>query len=73
VPVVTHPPTLVLVPRSEKTERRVWTLLAALFSLVTGINVLLAATEAAWWQAAVAVLFLVAAVGCARAARGAGA
>lgn len=70
---MTHPPTLVLVPRSEKTERRVWTLLAALFSLVTGINVLLAATEAAWWQAAVAVLFLVAAVGCARAARGAGA
>lgn len=66
---MTHPPMTVLVPGSEKTERRVWTLLAALFALVAGINVLLAATEAAWWQAAVAALFLVAAGACARAAR----
>ncbi|GAA1303537.1 hypothetical protein GCM10009634_63580 [Saccharothrix xinjiangensis] len=68
---MTHPPTLVLVPRSERGERRVWTLLAALFALVAGINVLLAASEAAWWQAAVAILLLSAAGACVRAALGA--
>ncbi|MFD7659039.1 hypothetical protein ACFV4N_34100 [Actinosynnema sp. NPDC059797] len=66
---MTHPPTFVLVPRSERGERRVWALLSALFALVAGINVILAASEAAWWQAAVAITFLVAAGACARAAR----
>ncbi|QFZ19328.1 hypothetical protein [Saccharothrix syringae] len=70
---MTHPPTPVLVPRSEKAERRVWTLLAALFALVGSVNGLLAATEAAWWQAVVAILFLGAAGACARAARRSGA
>ncbi|MFT7836102.1 hypothetical protein Q5530_08105 [Saccharothrix sp. BKS2] len=68
---MTHPPTYVLVPRSEKSERRVWTLLAALFALVASVNVLLAASEAAWWQGVVAILFLTTAGACVRAARGA--
>jgi uncharacterized membrane protein HdeD (DUF308 family) len=65
---VTHPPTSIQLFRGEKAERRVWTVLASLFALVAGVNVILALTEAAWWQAAVAGLLLVVAGGCARAA-----
>ncbi|MFJ6671521.1 hypothetical protein ACIQMJ_10485 [Actinosynnema sp. NPDC091369] len=63
---MTHPPTSLLVLRGEKAERRLWTLLAALFALVSGVNVILAVSEAAWWQGAVAALCLVVAVACAR-------
>lgn len=69
---MTHPPTSVLIPRGEKAERRLWALLAALFALVSGVNVILAGIEAAWWQAAVAALCLLVAVGCARESRRAG-
>lgn len=63
---MTHPPTSLLVLRGEKAERRLWTLLAALFALVSGVNLILAVSEAAWWQGAVAALCLVVALGCAR-------
>ncbi|MFE2756176.1 hypothetical protein ACFXGA_29675 [Actinosynnema sp. NPDC059335] len=66
---MTHPPTPLLVLRGEKAERRLWTVLAALFMLVAGVNVIVAVGEAAWWQAAVAALCLAVAVGCARQAR----
>ncbi|MFD1150382.1 hypothetical protein [Saccharothrix hoggarensis] len=66
---MTHPPTFVLFPRDEKAERRVWTLLAALFALVAGVNVIVAVSEAAWWQTAVAGLCLLVAAGCLRASR----
>ncbi|ROP42400.1 hypothetical protein [Saccharothrix texasensis] len=64
-----HPPTSLLVLRGEKAERRLWALLAALFALVAGVNVILAVSEAAWWQGALATLCLVVAVGCGRASR----
>lgn len=66
---MTHPPTSLLILRGEKAERRLWTLLAALFALVAGVNVILAVSEAAWWQGVVAALCLVVAVGCARESR----
>ncbi|WP_306746657.1 hypothetical protein [Saccharothrix yanglingensis] len=66
---MTHPPTPLLVPRGERSERRLWTLLAALFTLVAGVNVLLAVDEAAWWQAGVGGLLLLGAGACLRAAR----
>ncbi len=69
---MTHPPTSLLLLRGAKAERRLWALLAALFALVSGVNVILAVSEAAWWQGAVAALCLVVAVGCARQSRRAG-
>lgn len=66
---MTHPPTSVLIPRGEKAERRLWALLAALFALVSGVNVILAVSETAWWQAAVAALCLIVAAGCGRESR----
>lgn len=66
---MTHPPTFVLFPRGEKAERRLWTLLAGLFTLVAGVNVILAVSEAAWWQGVLATLCLGIAAGCARASR----
>ena len=69
---MTHPPTSLLVLRGEKAERRLWALLTALFALVAGVNVILAVSEVAWWQGAVAALCLVVAVGCARESRRAG-
>jgi 1,4-dihydroxy-2-naphthoate octaprenyltransferase len=69
---VTHPPTSLLFRFGEKSERRLWALLAALFALVSGVNVILAVSESAWWQAAVAALCLVVAVGCVRQSRRAG-
>jgi hypothetical protein len=72
VRAVSHPPTSLLIPRDEKAERRLWALLAALFALVSGVNVILAVSEAAWWQGAVAALCLAVAVGCGRQSRRAG-
>lgn len=69
---MTHPPTSLLLRLGEKSERRLWALLAALFALVSGINVILAVNESAWWQAAVAALCLAVAAGCARQSRRAG-
>ncbi|GAB3003877.1 hypothetical protein [Saccharothrix stipae] len=69
---MTHPPTPLLVFRGEKAERRLWALLSALFALVSGVNVILAVSEAAWLQGAVAALCLVVAVGCAVRSRRAG-
>ena len=66
---MTHPSTSLLVFRGEKAERRLWTFLAALFALVAGVNVILAVSEAAWWQGALAALCLAVAVGCGRQAR----
>ncbi|MEU4742980.1 hypothetical protein AB0G02_21280 [Actinosynnema sp. NPDC023658] len=66
---MTHPPTSLPILRGEKAERRVWALLSALFALVSGVNAILAVSEAAWWHAAVATLCLVVAVCCARVAR----
>jgi fatty acid desaturase len=72
VPAVTHPPTIAPVPQGEQAERRLWTLLAALFALVAGVNVILAVSEAAWWQGALAALCLAVAAGCVRESRRAG-
>ncbi|WP_367128878.1 hypothetical protein [Saccharothrix sp. HUAS TT1] len=69
---MTHPPTSLVVFRGAKAERRLWTLLAALFALVAGVNVILAVSEAAWWQGAVAALCLAVAIGCARESKRAG-
>ncbi|WP_447007637.1 hypothetical protein ACRAKI_14700 [Saccharothrix isguenensis] len=66
---MTHPPTFVFFPRGEKAERRLWTLLATLFTLVAGVNVILAVSEAAWWQGALGALCLVVAAGCVRESR----
>ncbi|NUT47356.1 MAG: hypothetical protein HOV94_08600 [Saccharothrix sp.] len=66
---MTHPPTSLPLPRGEKAERRLLTALAALFTLVAGVNAVLAVHEAAWWQGALAVLCLAVAVGCARESR----
>jgi hypothetical protein len=46
--------------------------LAALFALVAGVNVILAVSEAAWWQGALAALCLAVAAGCVRESRRAG-
>ncbi|WP_077011420.1 hypothetical protein [Saccharothrix sp. ALI-22-I] len=66
---MTHPPTFLLIPRGEKAERRLWTFLAALFALVSGINVILAVSEAGWLQGSVAALCLIVAAGCVRESR----
>lgn len=66
---MTHPPTSLPLLRGEKAERRLWALLAALFALVSGVNVILAVSEAAWWQGALAALCLAVAVGCGRESR----
>ncbi|RKT56200.1 hypothetical protein [Saccharothrix australiensis] len=63
---MTHPPTVVFAPRTERAERRLWTVLAALFALVAGVNWVLALSEGQWWQGAVAALFVLAGTGCAR-------
>ncbi|WP_433262174.1 hypothetical protein ACQPZF_28755 [Actinosynnema sp. CS-041913] len=65
---MTHPPTTLFAPRTERAERRLWAVLAALFMLVAGVNSVLALSEAQWWQGAVAGVFIVAAAGCARVA-----
>ncbi|MBB5956923.1 fatty acid desaturase [Saccharothrix tamanrassetensis] len=62
-------PTTFFVPRTGRAERRLWTVLTALFVLVAGVNSVLALSEAQWWQGAVAGLFILAAAGCARFAR----
>ena len=67
-----HPSTSLLVLRGAKAERRLWTLLAALFALVAGVNLILAVSEAVWWQGALAALCLIVAVGCGRQSRRAG-
>ncbi|GAA3856787.1 hypothetical protein GCM10022243_22540 [Saccharothrix violaceirubra] len=64
-----HQPTLSL-RRDARTERRVWTVFAALFLLVAGANALVALSEDAWWQLGAAAVFLAVAAGCARRARG---
>ncbi|GAA1338469.1 hypothetical protein [Saccharothrix algeriensis] len=66
---MTHPPTTLFAPRTIRAERRLWTVLAALFVLVAGVNSILALSEAEWWQGAVAALFALAAAGCAWVAR----
>ncbi|MCE6995119.1 hypothetical protein LZG04_09895 [Saccharothrix sp. S26] len=63
---MTHPPTSLLLRGGQKAERRLWALLTALFALVAGVNVILAVSEAAWWQGALAALCLAVAAGCAR-------
>ncbi|MEU6152012.1 hypothetical protein ABZ816_18650 [Actinosynnema sp. NPDC047251] len=66
---MTHPPTTFYAPRTERAERRLWALLAALFALVAGVNAILALSAAQWWPGVVAALTVLAAVGCARVAR----
>ncbi|MBW4721290.1 hypothetical protein [Saccharothrix obliqua] len=57
-------PTTFFAPRTVRAERRLWVLLSALFSLVAGVNAVLALREAEWWQGGVAALAAFAAVGC---------
>ncbi|WP_309112190.1 hypothetical protein [Saccharothrix sp.] len=66
---MTHPSTMLLVPRSAKAERRLWVLLALLFILVAGVNGVIALTEAQVWQGALAGVSILAAAGCGRVAQ----
>jgi threonine/homoserine efflux transporter RhtA len=66
---VIHSPTTLFAPRDVRAERRLWSLLSALFILVAAVNGIIALTEAAWWQGALATMALIAAAACARTAR----